>query len=661
MTPIRLYLLGLLALLAAPLAMAGADPLQTVAEQSGFTRTGRYEEVIRLCNAFAERYPDAVRCIEFGRTPEGRPMQALIVSTSGAMSGAKAQKLPVVLIQGGIHSGEIDGKDAGFLALRQVLDGEAAKGSLDKLVLVFVPVFNIDGHERFKAWNRPNQRGPEQMGWRTTAQNFNLNRDYVKADSAEMQAMLGLINDWKPITLVDLHVTDGAKFEHDISINVEPVYSGDAQMRKAGRSLRSDLVNMLAKQGSLPLAFYPSFVEYDNPQSGFADGVPPPRFSHGYMPLRNRFGVLVETHSWKDYPTRVRATRNTIIDVLELVARDGARWSTLAEAADRRASTLGGTVVPVSYKAGDKSHLIDFRGYAYTRTPSEISGALMTRYDESKPQVWKIPLRDDVQPDLTVQAPAGGYVIPVAEAAWVERKLTLHGIEFRRLHKAIPKAVVEAFRAESAAGASYQAGAADGSRPGIFYINTFNLRAQPLFGMETLSLHEASPGHHFQIAIAQEDAALPAFRRFGGGYVAYSEGWALYAESLGKELGLFTDPYQWYGRLSDEMLRAMRLVVDTGLHAKGWSRERAIRYMRDNSSLAESDVVAEVERYLVMPGQALGYKVGELEIRRLRREAEAALGERFDIKAFHRVVLRAGQVPLDVLGVLVREWVRSRR
>lgn len=220
---------------------------------------------------------------------------------------------------------------------------------------------------------------------------------------------------------------------------------------------------------------------------------------------------------------------------------------------------------------------------------------------------------------------------------------------------------VEAFRAESAAGASYQAGAADGSRPGIFYINTFNLRAQPLFGMETLSLHEASPGHHFQIAIAQEDTALPAFRRFGGGYVAYSEGWALYAESLGKELGLFTDPYQWYGRLSDEMLRAMRLVVDTGLHAKGWSRERAIRYMRDNSSLAESDVVAEVERYLVMPGQALGYKVGELEIRRLRREAEAALGERFDIKAFHRVVLRAGQVPLDVLGVLVREWVRSRR
>ena len=450
MTPIRLYLLGLLALLAAPLAMAGADPLQTVAEQSGFTRTGRYEEVIRLCNAFAERYPDAVRCIEFGRTPEGRPMQALIVSTSGAMSGAKAQKLPVVLIQGGIHSGEIDGKDAGFLALRQVLDGEAAKGSLDKLVLVFVPVFNIDGHERFKAWNRPNQRGPEQMGWRTTAQNFNLNRDYVKADSAEMQAMLGLINDWKPITLVDLHVTDGAKFEHDISINVEPVYSGDAQMRKAGRSLRGDLVNMLAKQGSLPLAFYPSFVEYDNPQSGFADGVPPPRFSHGYMPLRNRFGVLVETHSWKDYPTRVRATRNTIIDVLELVARDGARWSTLAEAADRRASTLGGTVVPVSYKAGDKSHLIDFRGYAYTRTPSEISGALMTRYDESKPQVWKIPLRDDVQPDLTVQAPAGGYVIPVAEAAWVERKLTLHGIEFRRLHKAIPKAVVETFRADKA-------------------------------------------------------------------------------------------------------------------------------------------------------------------------------------------------------------------
>lgn len=220
---------------------------------------------------------------------------------------------------------------------------------------------------------------------------------------------------------------------------------------------------------------------------------------------------------------------------------------------------------------------------------------------------------------------------------------------------------VEAFRAASAAGASYQSPSSDGSRPGVFYVNTFNLKAQPIFGMETLSLHEASPGHHFQVAIAQEDTNLPKFRRFNTFYVAYVEGWALYAESLGKELGLFTDPYQWYGRLSDEQLRAMRLVVDTGLHNKGWSRQQAIDYMLVNSSMVESDVVSEVERYIANPGQALGYKIGQLEISRLRREAEAALGARFDVKKFHRLVLTSGQLPMRVLRDTVNAWVQAEK
>ena len=219
---------------------------------------------------------------------------------------------------------------------------------------------------------------------------------------------------------------------------------------------------------------------------------------------------------------------------------------------------------------------------------------------------------------------------------------------------------VEAFRAASAAGASYQAPSADGKRPGIFYINTFNLKAQPRFGLETLSLHEAAPGHHFQIAIQQELTDLPRFRRFNG-YVAYSEGWALYAESIGKELGVFTDPYQWYGRLSDEMLRAMRLVVDTGLHSKGWTHEQAIRYMLDNSSMAESDVTAEVERYIVWPGQALGYKLGQLRITELRAKAQSELGAAFDVREFHSQVLRDGALPMDVLTMKIDRWIESRR
>ena len=235
-----------------------------------------------------------------------------------------------------------------------------------------------------------------------------------------------------------------------------------------------------------------------------------------------------------------------------------------------------------------------------------------------------------------------------------------------RLFSVFPKAdyevrEVEAFRAQSAAGASYQAPSADGSRPGIFYVNTFNLKAQPKFGMETLSLHEASPGHHFQVTIQQELEDLPRFRRFGGDYTAYVEGWALYAEYLGKELGLFTDPYQWFGRLNDEQLRAMRLVVDTGLHAKGWTREQAIRFMLDNSTLAESDVESEVERYIAWPGQALGDKVGDLRIQAMRRRAEAELGPKFDVRDFHREVLSDGAVPMGVLEAKIDRWIAARK
>ncbi|WP_028112238.1 DUF885 domain-containing protein [Ferrimonas kyonanensis] len=219
---------------------------------------------------------------------------------------------------------------------------------------------------------------------------------------------------------------------------------------------------------------------------------------------------------------------------------------------------------------------------------------------------------------------------------------------------------VEPFRERSAAGASYEAPAPDGSRPGVFYVNTYNLKAQPKWGMTTLSLHEAAPGHHFQIAIKQELDDVASFQRFGG-YTAFEEGWALYAEYLGIEMGLFSDPYQYFGKLSDEMLRAMRLVVDTGLHAKGWSREQAIQYMLDNSPMAESDVTAEVERYMAIPGQALSYKVGQLKILELRNYAQQQLGDKFDIKSFHNQVLTSGSLPMAVLEQKIYLWVDNLR
>jgi hypothetical protein len=460
MRPVLPCLLTLLLLPAAALpAHAQAPSLTTVAERSGYMKTGRYDEVVALCGAFASRYPESVRCDAFGTTPEGRQMQVLVASRTGALTpeAARARKLPVVLVQGGIHAGEIDGKDAGFLALRQILDGEAAPGVLDDLVVVFVPVFNVDGHERFGRWNRPNQRSPEEMGWRTTAQNHNLNRDYLKADSAEMRAMLALIDAWDPTLTVDLHATNGAQFEHDISIQVEPLHSGDTELRKIGRALRDGVIDDLAAQGSLPLPFYPSFVENDDPASGFADGVAPPRFSHGYFPLRNRFGMLVETHSWKAYPVRVRITRNTVVSALERVAARGDDWLQAATAADARAAKLAGKPVPLDYEATDAARTLDFRGYAYTRTPSEVSGALMTRYDEDTPQVWKIPLRDEIVPDTVVTAPKGGYLVPAMHAGWVGEALARHGVAYPKLDRPLPKARLQTFRAdknEFAAGSS---------------------------------------------------------------------------------------------------------------------------------------------------------------------------------------------------------------
>jgi len=219
---------------------------------------------------------------------------------------------------------------------------------------------------------------------------------------------------------------------------------------------------------------------------------------------------------------------------------------------------------------------------------------------------------------------------------------------------------VEAFREDSDAAGSYQNPPADNSRPGIFYVNTKLAKAQPKWATETLALHEAAPGHHFQVAIAQELTELPRIRRFGG-FTAYVEGWALYAESLGPALGMFEDPYQYFGRLNDEQLRAMRLVVDTGLHAMGWSREQAIQYMKDNSALPDGDIVSEVDRYIAWPGQATAYKIGQLTISDLRWQAEQVLGDAFDIKAWHSMILRGGALPMSVLKARNTRWIEAEK
>ena len=232
-----------------------------------------------------------------------------------------------------------------------------------------------------------------------------------------------------------------------------------------------------------------------------------------------------------------------------------------------------------------------------------------------------------------------------------------------KLFSLMPKAdfeirPVEEFRAKSSAAAQYQPASPDGSRKGIFYVNTYDLKARPNYSIEAIFLHEAEPGHHFQLSIQQELTGLPRFRRFGG-YTAYIEGWGLYSETLGKELGMYQDPYQYYGKLAAEMLRCIRLVTDTGMHHKGWTRDQALQYMLDNSSMPETDAIAEIERYIAIPSQALAYKVGQLKITALRQKAEQAMGDRFDVREFHARVLEDGALPLDVLEAKIDRWIKE--
>jgi len=428
--------LAAVALVACTRSTAPKPSLISTGERSNYVRTGRYDEAVRLCHDFQRAYV-GVRCDEIGHTVEDRPVLALRI--------AKRAGLPTIYIQAGIHAGEIEGKDAGFAFLRDLLDGKVAPGALDAVSVVFVPVVNPDGHERFGPNNRVNQRGPEEMGFRTNAARLNLNRDFVKVDTPEMQAVVDELHRSDPVLLMDLHTTDGAKFEHDLSIVTAPFAPRPDRLEETARALSAQLMKRLTELGHLPIPFYPAFIDDDNPASGFAHGEAPPRFSTYYMPARGRLGMLVETHSWRTYKERATSTYHTLQTVFEDATRNARTWRAVCDEASRSDVALAGTPVTLMWDHTKTSREIAFRGYAYTKTKSEISDGEWIVYDENTPQIWNVPYFDELVPAQTITAPRAGYIVDGGHAPAVAKLLTTHGIAYAPV---IAKRLdVEAFRA----------------------------------------------------------------------------------------------------------------------------------------------------------------------------------------------------------------------
>jgi len=411
-------------------------PLVTTGEATRFVKTGRYDEAVQLCRDFARVYA-GVRCNEIGRTLEDRPIVMLHAS--------RGKGRPMILFEGGIHAGEIEGKDAGFWFVRDLLDGRVAPGVLEVVDVGFIPVINPDGHERFSANSRPNQRGPEEMGFRTNGARSNINRDFVKAETREVQALLGVFKRFDPIVFVDLHATDGAKFEHDIAVLVAPYARAD-HLDETAHALSDQLRARMTALGHLPLPFYPSFEKDDDPMSGFAAGDAPPRFSQEYAATRSRLGILFETHSWRTYKERVQSTYHLLQALFEQALKDTPVWVKAANDADAADQTLRGGELPLVYENTDHVTQIDFRGYVFERKTSDLTGGTWLVYDETKPQIWKVPLKDEVEPKVIARVPRAGYIIDGGFAAQLAPVLDYHGIRYTKI-AGQPRVDVEAYRA----------------------------------------------------------------------------------------------------------------------------------------------------------------------------------------------------------------------
>jgi hypothetical protein len=402
----------------------------TPAEKSCYRATPRYAETLAYIERLAKAAPRQVRLESFGKTGEGRPLVAVVVSRNGVFAPAAvhAARRPVVLIQNAIHAGEMDGKDASLELLRDILISRKQAKLIDKAVLVIVPIYNADGHEYFGSYNRINQNGPEKMGWRTNATGLNLNRDYLKADAPETRAFLRLWRRWLPDFFVDDHVTDGADYQYDTTFTIEIDGPAEPWVHTV---LEPELFRRVKATGH-KIAPYLDFLG-STPDTGISAGAGTPRFSTGLAREQNRPGMLVEMHMLKDYRTRVTGNYEILRALLEVLNRDGAKLVAANQQADRETIARGKlhtAMQPLRWQATGETEPFQFEGYRWQVEHSDISGADWVQYSH-EPITITVPRQTKIHPTLTARIPAA-YIIP---AEWTEviKRLELHGVQMKRL------------------------------------------------------------------------------------------------------------------------------------------------------------------------------------------------------------------------------------
>lgn len=416
----------------APVLAPAPKGWELTAERTAFDATGRYAEALDFCRRLEKASPYA-KVVRFGTSPQGREMVALVLSKDRAFTPAAARRTgkPVVLLNNGIHSGEIEGKDADLILARDILVTKTQETLLDGVTLVLIPVFGVDAHEeRFGPYSRINQNGPREMGWRSTSVNLNLNRDYIKADAVEMRAMLRLLREWDPDFVFDNHTTDGGDWRYSLMLDVPTAPSLDSGVAAWAKGMWTAVTEAVEKDGFLTAPYF-SLAHPGRPEAGLTVQDFEPRYTHGYLTARNRASMLVETHMLKPYGERVAATYSINARTIAFIGANGKALREAVRAADRAAeATRPGDPVVLTSRLTPETRPFTFRGLTYAPFESPITGGTVHAWTrEAKDTVTTI--RDTFMPGLTVTAPAA-YAIPPQFTEVIER-LDLHGIRYVRL------------------------------------------------------------------------------------------------------------------------------------------------------------------------------------------------------------------------------------